>query len=839
MGSILLWWFVVLVAGFATFPITFVALKHLPDKGYVFSKILGLMLMGYLTWLLGYFSYNGGTIFVSFLILVLVSGLLLWNWIGKFFLEFIGKNLGYFIFVEFFFLMAFLVAGAYKMRTHDIAGTEKPMDFAMINGILASPSMPPVDPWLSGCGISYYYFGYLIVAMLCKITSPWVTSGEGYNLAVALIWALAAAGAFSLGYALTKRYRYSFLSAACLTVFGNLDYWHRAVQSFQVGDIRVPYYNFPTNPNAPAGFPGAFGFLLSPLEHYWDYFQASRIIPVPPTDKMINEFPAFSFFLSDLHPHVMAIPFILLAIAMAFNLLKGSVAGFGVFGGTRPWQIFQWVLLAVVFGGLSFMNSWDFPSMMLLLGICLFLQQWWTNELEFGVWFKAVATIGIPIVIGAFALYLPFYAKFQSQAQGVGLSGDRTDLYHLGVIFGMFFVIFVPALIGKALPGKSEKGAKTRGKRSDELFCVVCGKEGGGKKFCGFCGGELAMPAFSEMTPIPDDATRTLLGKMGNLFFKETDSSRGWIVFGLIVLAILGLNFETLKFSTVLLSLLLILFSLISLAVKAETKEMVFSTILLVIAFLLIFACEVIYLRDLFTGALYRMNTVFKFHYEAWILFSIASGPFLKWLLDNSWPRWVVWKKAVWLTLAGFVFLGAFLYPVLAFTARMRGSATDVVTLDGSVFYDHVFPTDYQAVQWIKANVKPVGNKIPVILEAWGGSYHQEYARLATNTGFPTVLGWDFHEVQWRGSGDKAVVRGQNADDTIVRRQGDVDAIYTSADLNQTRDLLKKYKVDYVYVGDIERQKYKDHPENLGKFSQLGMVAQSFGGSVLYRLNPL
>ena len=125
--------------------------------------------------------------------------------------------------------MAFLVAGAYKMRTHDIAGTEKPMDFAMINGILVSPNMPPQDPWLAGAGISYYYFGYLIVAMLCKITQ--VSSGEGYNLAVALIWALSAVGAFSLGYALTRRYRYSFLSAASLAIFGNMDYWHRVIQS--------------------------------------------------------------------------------------------------------------------------------------------------------------------------------------------------------------------------------------------------------------------------------------------------------------------------------------------------------------------------------------------------------------------------------------------------------------------------------------------------------------------------------------------------------------------------------------------------------------------------------
>src|SRR5258708_33002231 len=108
MGSIFFWWFVVLILGLATFPITFVILRPLPGQGYCFSKILALMLMGYLTWILGYVSFNGGTIFFAFLIIVGLSGLLLWNWTRVYFFEFFKKNLGYFIVVESFFLLAFL-----------------------------------------------------------------------------------------------------------------------------------------------------------------------------------------------------------------------------------------------------------------------------------------------------------------------------------------------------------------------------------------------------------------------------------------------------------------------------------------------------------------------------------------------------------------------------------------------------------------------------------------------------------------------------------------------------------------------------------------------------------
>ena len=137
LSSLFLWWFVVFLAGLTTYPITFVALRYFPDKGYLFSKILALLLAGYLTWILGYLSFNSGTILVSFLLITGVSILLLWNWIGSGFLTHLKKNTFYIIAVEGFLLLAFLVAGAYKMRTHDIAGTEKPMDFAMINGILA------------------------------------------------------------------------------------------------------------------------------------------------------------------------------------------------------------------------------------------------------------------------------------------------------------------------------------------------------------------------------------------------------------------------------------------------------------------------------------------------------------------------------------------------------------------------------------------------------------------------------------------------------------------------------------------------------------------------------
>ncbi len=718
MASLFVWWLVIEILGLLALPLTLVLLKQLPDKGYIFSKVLALLVIGYFSWLFGYLSFGVSSIIMAVLVLTAASAYLLKDsWIS--FKEFWAKNAGFILVVECFFLVAFLVAGAYKMRTPDIVGTEKPMDFAMINGILASPNMPPQDPWLAGGSISYYYFGYFIVAVMSKLT--FVDSGVAYNLAMALTWALAAVCAFAIAYSLTRRYRYSLFSSACMVIFGNLDYWHRAVQSFKIGDLRIPYYNFPANSSAHTGFSGFFGFLFSPLANYWDYFQASRIVPVPPSDKMINEFPSFSFFLSDLHPHVMAIPFVLLAVAVILNLIKSPYPGLGVFSNRRSWQLIQWVMFMMIFGALSFLNSWDFPTFMLLLGISLALQQWWVNGKDLATWFKSTALVGIPIVVGSFLFYMFFYFKFQSQAKGLGFVGDRTDFYYINVIFGLFLVILVPALIGKALHSNNEKGAKARSKRSEDWKCVYCGRENSGKNFCGFCGGELAPAGTVEFVAVPHDKTRLFLSGLKRFFRSDSNPTRGWMALGIALAALILLNLGFLKLATILFAALLVLFAVMSLSGKDESHEGVFATLLAILAFALILSCEVLYIRDHFDGSsLYRMNTVFKFHYQAWILFSLSSGFFLKWIVENQLTRWASWKKWLWITAASLAFFGAALYPVLAFTSRMRGSSVENITMDGSLYYERTFPVDYQVAQWIKTNVKPISGKIPVILEAWG-----------------------------------------------------------------------------------------------------------------------
>ena len=94
------------------------------------------------------------------------------------------------IFHELLFLAAFLLWAVVRGANPEISGTEKPMELAFINAIYQSPDFPPNDPWLSGYSISYYYFGYILVAGIMKLIGT--VSGTAFNLAVALVFGLAA-----------------------------------------------------------------------------------------------------------------------------------------------------------------------------------------------------------------------------------------------------------------------------------------------------------------------------------------------------------------------------------------------------------------------------------------------------------------------------------------------------------------------------------------------------------------------------------------------------------------------------------------------------------------------
>ena len=136
-------------------------------------------------------------------------------------------------------------------------------------------------------------------------------------------------------------------------------------------------------------------------------------------------------------------------------------------------------------------------------------------------------------------------------------------------------------------------------------------------------------------------------------------------------------------------------------------------------------------------------------------------------------------------------------YPVGAAFDRWRGAGEH--TFDGLAYLQRSDPGEYEAIKWLRDEA-PWGR----IVEAVGGDrddqdgdYDPKYGRISASTGFPTVLGWQGHEHQWRGS--RRPFDG---------RKEQVAQVYRSDDPEQVRRLLDTYDMRYVYVGARERSKY-------------------------------
>src|SRR3990172_9240124 len=198
--AVLIWWLLLQAMGWVALPLVFRLLRWLPDRGYSIAKPAGLLLGNYLLWLLGTLGWlrnTEGGIRVSFGMVALVAVWVYRRWDdGPKLFDWIRSHIGWVVAYEMVFLIAFAAWAVFRAHNPDLSTTEKPMEFAFMNAIGRSQTFPPHDPWLSGFGISYYYFGYVMMSSMMKLSS--VNSGVAFSLSNALWFALTAAGAFAL-----------------------------------------------------------------------------------------------------------------------------------------------------------------------------------------------------------------------------------------------------------------------------------------------------------------------------------------------------------------------------------------------------------------------------------------------------------------------------------------------------------------------------------------------------------------------------------------------------------------------------------------------------------------
>ena len=329
------------------------------------------------------------------------------------------------------------------------------MDFAFLNASILASYFPPEDPWLRGHDLPYYYFGYLMMGNLTELT--FIPSRITYNLALALIPAMAGAAAFGLAYNLARSHGASasrgmgfpLIAPVLLLMVSNL---LGALEFIRLRQwLPASFWEW----LAVKGLGPLEAASWRPTEHLW-WWRSTRVIDTlneqgGSRDYTITEFPFFSFLLGDLHPHAMSIPFVLLFVAFGLGVFLSPARVSARWLIERPGVA---LAAGLLLGALAFINTWDVVTFGALWAALLALKAVrqedgaWTTAFRHA-WLPAAATLFLAI-----ALYLPFYLSLDSQANGVLPVGEvGTRPAHFLIVWGLFLAMLLPFLLRQARPG--------------------------------------------------------------------------------------------------------------------------------------------------------------------------------------------------------------------------------------------------------------------------------------------------------------------------------------------------------------------------------------------------
>ncbi|MBI3953245.1 MAG: glycosyltransferase family 39 protein [Chloroflexi bacterium] len=793
----------------ALLPLGLMLFQGLADRGFLLSKVLAVLLFSYAAWLppsLHWLPFTRTTMVLVLLVLAGVSAAVYWSRRHEI-NSFARSRWRLLLFEEAVFLGVFAIFWVLRSANpdlwHPFRGGEKPMDFAYLNAVIKSTWMPPFDPWFAGGALNYYYFGQFTVAAMVKLTG--VVPAVAFNLAVPWLAALAAAGAFTVAFnlaALVRRARsqgarggtglplaLGTLAVLAVVLLGNLD---GAAQLAQ-GLMRT-----------------LDGFPFGPF----DYWRSSRLIQqpdcLPPAFERcgfeITEFPYFSFLFADLHAHLLALPYALFALGAALALVAGAGGPFLPRGQAQqraaPFTLTNGALLAVLalaIGALRATNSWDYPTALLLAAGAVLLAEWARRgDLALPTWFWALLKVALVYLL-AQLLFRPYLLHNVQFYDSLERSRWVTPLYQYLGVHGLFIAVLLLYLL-RELAGQLARSQSLR-----ELLKAA--------RLPGPALGIVEAPARpwldvgSGVLPWSAYACVAAVGALYVLLWRQEATA----AFLLLLLALLApLAWQELARPRPDSHLRLAALGMAGLALGLGLGVEWFTI----------------------EGDINRQNTVFKFYLQAWDLLAVSTAFLLGTLLfpDRAagpaparWPRLM---DAAWrgLCVAAIAILAAaaIVYPVAATPERVRDRfATDFRSLDGMSFMARAVYTqdpkgpidlryDYQALLWMQDHIP--GS--PVVLEGitplyrWGN-------RVAVYTGLPAVIGWDWHQKQQRWLYQREV----------EARRAAVDRMYSTPDQEQALALLRQYQVQYIYVGQLERNYYP--ASGLVKFeAMVGLVLE-------------
>ena len=770
---VLVWIVFIQFLGLISLPFTVLVFSSFKDKGFLFSKIIGLLILGYLTWILLSLKVTNFSKSLVFIVLsfMSISSILIFLFNKQNFINSIKLNWKMFLRMELLFLSAFLIFVLIRMLNPDLwhpnLGGEKPMDLAYLTSVMKSSIMPPYDPWFSGGYLNYYYFGQFLVAVIIHATG--ILPEIAFNLAIATFFAFTFSGSFSIVFNLAVKssqlpnFRKMFFvnksrtfsqnlrgspifaglfAALLLSVFGNLD---GGLQLFENLTNMISNRDF----------------------SLWDFdfWRSSRMMQ-PGIE--ITEFPFFTFLFADLHAHLISIPYTILCLGICVSLLF-SYDEFGKKVSILNYkydinELLKLFILGLSLGALRVINTWDYPIFLLISIASIF----WTSIYKYKL--LNVNAIFIVIKKSAFVffvgyiLFLPFHLNYHSSFSSIEKTTNQTDITQFIYIFGIFIFLIL----------------------SFYLYIGV-------QNFSKF---DFTMSRF-----------KSNLKK--NLFI--------YPVFLMLVVMVFYLIYSLLGLTSAFLFFICIF--IISVSIKFISKSLFqdpvifFVTTLVIVGVFLAIGLEIFRV----SGDIQRMNSVFKFYLQIWTLLAIASG-FFAWVLINLNDTLKLNKLKIdvfWRILFCILLLCVIIYPIFGTSKRINTRFDQLpITLDGaefmktSIYQSPYGPVnlkyDYDAINWIRDEIpgSPVMLEGQFPLYTWG-------SRVSIYTGLPTVLGWDWHQKQQRWANKSEV----------EDRKSIVDTIFSTTNIQLTNKLINLYKIDYIYVGELEKNKYP--LEGIKKFDNI------------------
>ncbi len=756
--GILLWLLVIQALGLLAFPITATIFRRWHDRGWGVSKIVGLLIWGYAVWLpvnLGWWIFNRWAL-VAGAGALLVLGVTYWvvgrrtrhSSLGtRHSLRAIARS-------EVCFLIAFgvwtWVRAANPDLWHPAFGGEKPMEFGILNAILRAPVLPPPDPFFSGGIVNYYYYGLFLVALPIKAIG--IAPAIGFNLAIVTLFALMASATLALGREISGHWRYGLVALLFMLGIGPVATVVQVQESQGIGVV------IDALRQGVSGFGARLG---------WWFWGPSRVIPYT-----INEFPLWGFLFADLHPHLIALPITLLAIALAVDLLRD---------GPRRATL---ALAALTIGALAIANSWDAPTYALLLGGALAGRAWRLHRSQRRIALLRMtqaALLAVAVVAAGLLLYLPFFLHYRAMVGGVGLTRAGDTVREYALLYGPFLYVAITLLGGL-------------------IWAVVYRARAPWRRVAR--GATVALPLVI--------AAIVLSG--GNLQQTASDTG-GWpLRILLLLLASAG----------------------VVLLFVARLRDRDWLPLwLITVALLVALGIQFVFIRDHLAGSPYeRMNTVFKFGEQIWVLLALGAAtalPLTLRILRQSETLYGLWLGA----LIALLIPGLLYAPIgIANRLSVRFDQTLPLTLDGLAFMSHAryqhndreidLRPDAEAIAWLNEHIAGM----PVFATSELEFYRAYGMRVAANTGLPTVLG-RLHQDEQRPAAQ------------VVERERDVQTLFNTSDSQAALRVLAKYAVDYVYIGPVERALYD--PLGIAKFARWeGTVLERVYGNDgvdIYRVN--